>query len=548
MWTPEFEKDQRTIGHLLYDRAGKYPDRIFGHITGEQLSYGQLAERVNRVANALIDLGVRKGDNVTLMMSNCPEYIYTWFALAKIGAVEAVVNTAFKGETLEYFLNYGGSRVMVLDEDLVERVARVQASLKNLETLVVRKLRSAPPPTGANDSSGRMAQDTRFKAIPFESLLSASPAEPRVDRPRYTDPAAIMYTSGTTGASKGVVWSHNFCYVNAANYIRALRLTEEDRLFSCLPLFHMNAAFLGVLPTLVLGTSCALVDRFSVSSFWNDIRKHHATVFNFLGSMITLLWNQPEREDDARVPARIALGVPVPPDLEHPFEKRFGLKLVQAFGATETGLVATTPLDEETPIGSCGKPLPDCEIRIVDDDDDEVGPGVRGEFVFRPRQPFTMMSGYYRKPEATVEVTRNLWYHYGDYGRKDEKGFLYFIDRKKDCMRRRGENVSALEVEVVVSRFPGVLESVASGVWSEMGEEDIKISIRLKDGAKVDPVDLLRFCEEGLPWFAVPRYVEFRDDFPRTPTGKVAKYQLKKEGVHPKVWDREAAGYRVKKR
>lgn len=168
--------------------------------------------------------------------------------------------------------------------------------------------------------------------------------------------------------------------------------------------------------------------------------------------------------------------------------------------------------------------------------------------MFRPQEPFTMMSGYHRRPEATVDATRNLWYHFGDYGRRDENGFFYFVDRKKDCMRRRGENVSATEVEAVASRYPGVLESVASGVWSEMGDEDIKISIRLKDGATVDPFDLLRFCEEALPWFAVPRYVEFRDDFPRTPTGKVAKYELKREGIHPKLWDREAAGYRVKKR
>ncbi|MFA7271031.1 MAG: ATP-dependent acyl-CoA ligase [Sterolibacterium sp.] len=537
MWTPNFENDQRTIGYLLNDRASKYPDKVFGHITGEEVTYAQLAERVNRVANAFLDLGVKKGDNVSVMMSNCPEYIYTWFALAKIGAVEAVINTAFKGETLEYFINYGGAKIAVIDEDLMDRIFRIQGSLKSLEKLVVRKV-----PT-----EGKMP-NTRFETVPYATMLSASALEPKTEPPRYTDPVAIMYTSGTTGASKGVVYSHNFCYANAANYINGLGLTQDDKLYNCLPLFHMNAKFLSILPTLVLGTSCVLVDKFSASRFWDEIRQHRATVFNFLGSMITILWNQPEKDDDARVPARIALGVPVPTELERPFEKRFGLKLIQAFGATETGLVVTTPLDEEVPIGSCGKPFPDCEVRIVDEDDNEVPPGVRGEFVFRPKKPFTMMSGYYQKPEATVDVTRNLWYHYGDYGRTDENGFLYFIDRKKECMRRRGENVSASEVEAVVNKYPGVMESAASGVWSDMGEEDIKISICLKEGATVDPLDLLRFCEEGMPWFAVPRYVEFREDFPRTPTGKVAKFRLKEEGVHSKLWDREAAGYQVKKR
>lgn len=537
MWTPNFEGDQRTIGYLLNDRASKHPDRVFGYITGEEVTYAQLAERVNRVANALIGLGVKKGDHVSIMMSNCPEYIYTWFALGKIGAVEAVINTAFKGDMLSYFLNYSGAKIAVIDEDLVERIYDVQGSLNKLEKLVVRKV-----PT--DDAVPK----PRFDVHPFQELLTASAEEPDIERPRYTDPVSIIYTSGTTGASKGVVYSHNFCYTNAANYIQGLRLTPEDRLYNCLPLFHMNAQFLSVLTTLVLGATCVLVDRFSATRFWDDIRQYRATVFNFLGSMITILWNQPERDDDAQVPVRIALGVPVPNDLERPFEKRFGLKLIQAFGATETGLVVTTPLDQEAPIGSCGKPLPGCDVRIVDEDDNECPPGVRGEFVFRPLRPYTMMLGYHERPEATVEATRNLWYHYGDYGRRDENGFLYFIDRKKECMRRRGENVSASEVEAVANKYPGVMESAASGVWSDMGEEDIKISIILKNGATVDPAELLRFCEKNLPWFALPRYVEFRHDFPRTPTGKVAKYQIKEEGIHPKLWDREAAGYQIKKR
>ncbi|CAG4885144.1 Long-chain-fatty-acid--CoA ligase [Georgfuchsia toluolica] len=537
MWRPDFERDQRTIGYLLADRANRHPDKVFCYTTGEEITYAQLAERVNRVANSFLDLGVRKGDNVSVMMSNCPEYIYTWFALAKIGAVEAVMNTAFKGETLGYFLNYGGAKVAVIDEDLVERFFNIQGSLNDLEKLIVRKV-----PT-----EGKVP-NTRFETIPYAAMFEGAPSEPKCEPPRFTDPVSIMYTSGTTGPSKGVVYCHNFCYTVTARYIQILRLTPEDKLYNCLPLFHMNAQFLSVLPTLVLGATCVLVDRFSASRFWEDIRQYDATVFNFLGPMINVLWNQPERDDDALVPVRVALGVPVPAHLERPFEKRFGLKLIQCLGATETGIVTATPWDQDTPIGSCGKPLPGCDVRVVDENDNDVPPGVRGELVYRPQDPFAMMSEYYKKPEATVEATRNLWYHYGDYGRRDENGFFYFVDRKKDCMRRRGENISASEVEAVVNRYPGVMESAASGVWADMGEEEIKISIRLMEGATVDPLDLLRFCEEGLPWFAVPRYVEFRDDFPRTPNGKVAKFQIKEEGVHPKLWDREAAGYQIKRR
>ena len=536
-WQQDYANEKKTIGYLLEDRARRHPDKIFGYITGEEITYAQLAEKVNRVANSFLTLGVKKGDNVSVMMSNCPEYVYTWFALAKIGAVEAVINTAFKGETLEYFLNYGEAKVAVIDEDLVERFSAIQGSLNDLEKLVVRKV----PLEEKNPK-------TRFKTIPYSEMLKGPASEPVSEKPRYTDPVSIMYTSGTTGASKGVVYSHNFCHTVAVRYIKIMRLTPEDRIYNCMPMFHMNAQFLCVMATLVLGATCVLMEKFSARQFWDDIRQYQATVFNFLGPMIAILWNQPEREDDAQVPARIALGVPVPAEIERLFEKRFGLRLVQCFGATETGITTATTLDEETPIGSCGKPLPGCDVRIVDEDDNEVPPGVRGEFIYRPEKHFTMMSGYYKKPEATEEATRNLWYHYGDYGRKDENGFFYFIDRKKDCMRRRGENVSAFEVENVVNRYPGVMESAASGVWSDMGEEDIKISIVLKENATIDPVALLQFCEEGMAWPAVPRYVEFRDDFPRTPNGKVAKYRLKEEGIHSNLWDREAVGYQIKKR
>ncbi|MFA4916176.1 MAG: ATP-dependent acyl-CoA ligase [Syntrophales bacterium] len=539
MYKIPFEGDQRTIGYMLEDRVKKYPDKVFGYITGETVTYAQLGERVNRVANSLLDLGIKKGDIVSIMMSNCPEYIYTWFALGKIGAIEAVVNTAFKGETLEYFINYGGAAVIVTDEDLVERFCDLQNSLTELKKIIVRKV-----PT----FEGKI-QDSKFEIIPYERLFEGSAEDPKSEKPRYMDPLAIMYTSGTTGASKGVVASHNSCFTASADYIEILGLTPEDRLYGCLPLFHMNAQFLTTLSTLVLGTTCALVEKFSASRFWDDIRKYEATVFNFLGPMINVIWIQPEKDNDADVPARVALGVPVPHDLERPFEKRFNLKLFQCFGSTEANTIAATPLNEETPVGSCGKPLPHYEIKIVDDDDNEVPPGVRGEFVYRPKRPFTMMLGYYKKPEATIEVTRNLWYHFGDYGKKDENGFLYFLDRKKECMRRRGENISASEVESVVNKYPGVMESAASGVWADMGEEEVKISIILKDGAEpIDPVELMRHCEKGLPWYAVPRYFECRDDFPRTPTGKVAKFKLKEEGTHDNLWDREAAGYQIKRR
>jgi crotonobetaine/carnitine-CoA ligase len=289
-----------------------------------------------------------------------------------------------------------------------------------------------------------------------------------------------------------------------------------------------------------------LLDRFSASRFWDEIRHYGATQFNYLGAVMPILAKQPERTDDMDNPARIALGAGCPAAVMDDVERRFGIKCLEGFGMTEIGIPVHVRVDDRRR-GSCGKPMDIYEMKLVDDLDEEVPAGEIGEIVFRPSVPFVMMSEYYKMPEKTLEAFRNLWFHSGDLARKDEDGYFYFVDRKKDALRRRGENISSFEVERVINTHPSVLESAAIAVRSELAEDEVKICVVLKAGETLLPETLVRYANERMPYFAVPRYVEFMNALPRTPTERVQKYLLKEAGVTPNTWDREKAGVEVER-
>jgi crotonobetaine/carnitine-CoA ligase len=293
-----------------------------------------------------------------------------------------------------------------------------------------------------------------------------------------------------------------------------------------------------------------LSPRFSVGSFWDEVRRHGVTTFVAVGGICHMLYSMPEREDDAENTIRAVYAVPAPAEIYDAFEERFGCKLVEAYGATETNLVVYTDLDE-SPKGSCGRLNSEYfELRIADAHDDEVPTGTPGEILVRSRKPYLMMSGYHGLPEKTVEANRNLWFHTGDQAYRDEDGHVYFIDRVKDAIRRRGENISSFEVERLVTGHPAVSETAAIGVPSPLGEEDVKVVVVLKPEASLGHEELLRYCAEHMPYFMVPRYIEFADALPRTPTEKVKKYELRQEGargVTESTWDREEQGLRVKR-
>lgn len=522
---------ERVLGAVLEEQAAAHGQRVFLDFKGEAtISYSQLNERANQFANGLLKSGIFKGTKVAIILPNCPEYLYCWFGLAKIGAVMVPINTAHKGELLQYIVNHSDAEALVLDSNLLRQVLEIESGIGNVRQAFVRGWDGVAGPS-------------QIKTTSLGDFAGES-TESRFDDVKHTDPVTILFTSGTTGPSKGVVISHHYYYSAARTIGEGMNDGPDDILYTCLPLFHVNAQVCTVLAALMSDARVAMYEHFSASTFWEEIRRSRATVFLALGAMGNILRKAPPRADDRDHEVRLAMVVPPPEDLEG-FEKRFGLRVVyETFGMTE-GIVTPPAVIEPRRPGCCGRPGEHVEVKIVDDDDLPLGAGQTGEIVIRPREPFTMMTGYYNMPEETLSAFRNLWFHTGDLGYVDEEGFLYFVGRKKESIRRRGENISAFEVERIVNQHPSVLESAAIPVASELGEDDLKIVVVLKEGEGLQPEELIKLCEDRMAYFMVPRFIELRDALPKTPTQRVEKYKLQTEGVKPGDWDREKAGYVV---
>lgn len=523
-----------VLGDLIEDRAKRNSDRIFLRFKDQSYTYHDMNRYADRCANAFLRQGVEKGDKISIMLPNCPEYIWIWWGSAKIGAVEVPINTSYKGEFLRHLVDQSDSKILFLDHDYLDRLKLIEDNLKKLKKVVVL--------------GGLTKEDAHASTIPLMSWEDFFDApETPVDIKIYPhDPQNIIYTSGTTGLSKGALGPHKFWIVVAEQLLPLREGGRDDIFYTFLPLYHMNGQCLTTITALLAEGQMVLSDKFSASRFWDEIKKYQATQFNYLGAVIPILEKQPERPDDIDNTIKIAFGAGCPQAVMERFEKRFGCKCMEGFGMTEIGIPVHTTLTDRRP-GSCGKPLPIYEIKLVDDEDNEVPPGVPGEIIFRPKEPFTMMLGYYNMPDKTLETYRNLWFHTGDLAKRDEDGYLYFEDRKKDSLRRRGENISSFEVERAINAHPKVLESAAVAVRAEMPEDEVKICVVLKPGETLAPEELIAFAAERMPYFAVPRFVEFMDALPKTPTERVQKYLLKEAGITPNTWDREKAGVEVKR-
>ncbi|MHB8917266.1 MAG: AMP-binding protein [Desulfocucumaceae bacterium] len=522
-----------TVGKTLAEKAEANGSKIFLYYRNQRITYREINQMANSYAGGLIKLGIGKGDKVGLMMMNCPEFLYTFFALGKIGAVAVPVNAALRGQILQYQLSHSDQETLILDDIFTERLVPIKEGLDKLNRLIVRKV------------TGESAAVPGIETLSIDSLRSGDEGEPEVSvSPR--DPAAIMYTSGTTGPSKGALIPHQYLVVSGKDNFDQRGSRKDDIFYTCLPLFHGNALGLTVMPALAGDASVALGERFTAAGFWDEIRSFGATQFNYLGAMVTILLKQEQRVDDRDNPVRIALGAAAPANMIPLFEERFGVKLMEGYGLTESGVVCTMTHDD-IKHGSLGRASSNYEVKIFDDDDNEAYEGVIGEIVSRPLRPFSMMTEYYKMPEKTLEAFRNLWFHTGDYGYRGSDGYFYFVDRKKDAIRRRGENISSFEVERAVNMHPAVLESAAVAVPSELGEDDVKIVVVLKPGQSLAEEDLLAYCEENMAYFMIPRYVEFRPSLPKTQTERVEKHRLRAEGITGETWDREKAGYRLKR-
>ncbi|MDR3568657.1 MAG: ATP-dependent acyl-CoA ligase [Syntrophobacteraceae bacterium] len=522
----------RVLGELLADRVKRNSEKVFLRFKDQSITYKEIDLYSNRCANGFLSMGISKGDKVSIMLNNCPEFIYTWFGLAKIGAVEVPVNTNYKGEFLRHIVDQSDSKILVIGSEYLERVKLIQDSLGKLTKIIVM-----------GEVKDEQKEGLRIHLMSFDELFAGSNAPVDVTvEPR--DPISIIYTSGTTGVSKGALGCHNFWMVVTEKMLDHRDGKQDDIFLTFLPLYHFNAQVLTTLTALVAGAQMVLMDNFSASRFWDDIRHYGATQFNYLGAVMPILAKQPEKANDAENPARIGLGAGCPPAVMEEVEKRFGIKCLEGFGMTEIGIPVHVRVDDRR-LGSCGRPMDVYEIKLFDDEDREVAVGDIGEIVFRPREPFLMMSEYYNMPEKTLEACRNLWFHTGDLAKKDEDGYLYFVDRKKDALRRRGENISSFEVERAINRHPKVLESAAVAVKSELAEDEVKICVVLKPGETLSPEELITYSVERMPYFAVPRFVEFMQSLPKTPTERTQKYLLKQAGVTTNTWDREKAGIKV---
>jgi carnitine-CoA ligase len=530
----EYKYEERTVGSVLEDKARTIGEKIYFLHGDQKITYREMNENANRVANSLINLGIKKGDKVCVIMVNSIEFVYTWFALAKIGAVMVPMNIALKGNLLRHIIQNSDASVVIVDRDLVDRVVFIQEEIKKVKTIII-----------VPDYSEReIGFNSNFALKKFVQLRDGSMENPPRDVHFY-DPMSILYTSGTTGPSKGAILSHCYHYAVPNRERQFLHYREDSVVYSCLPLFHANASVAALGAMLAEGTF-AMGKRFSLTTFWDEIRSYRATHTNVLGSIFALLSRQPPKEEDAKNPLKVMNAVPWLPDFEE-FEKRFDLKLITMYGLTETGIPIVSPFEEKIRPRTCGKPLQAYDVRIFDDYDVECGPKTTGEIVVRGREPYSMMDSYYNMPEATVKVFRNLWFHTGDFGYRDEDGYFYFVDRKKDALRRSGENISSFEVEGVINSHPKVLESAVFAVPSELGEDEVKVAVVLKKGEKLTPEELVSFCNDRMAYFAVPRYVEFRESLPKTPTARVEKYKLREEGVTKDTWDREKAGYKLRR-
>jgi crotonobetaine/carnitine-CoA ligase len=524
--------EDRILGRLLPAQAEHNGDATWLMDGDDRVSFAAGQAEVEALAAGLAGLGIGRGDRVALMLENSADYVFLVLALVRLGAVHVPINTAFKGEYLRRLLEHAEPRTVIVDEALGERLSPELPGLP-VEHVVVR---------GAADSV-----DLAGKVHAVADLRQSGGRAPEADI-AYSDTVAILYTSGTTGRAKGAMQSHHYWYTATEAMAAGRDIRADDVFHLCTPMFHAGAWLLNLYPSLIYGLPVGIEGWFSVSDYWDSVRRYGATQLFTLGAMHMWLWNQPPDPGDADQPGRVWTAVPLPGALWEPFKQRFGLDGVfSAYGQTEIMPAATADIRRAAKLGSAGWAQPNLELRVVDEHDREVPAGEAGELVVRPRTPESMFSGYFRMPDETVAAFRNLWYHTGDLVRIDEDGELFFVDRKADYLRRRGENISSLEVEEIIRRFPAVGDVGVHGVPAVDGEDEVKACVVPKPDTEIDPLELAKYCADNLPYFAVPRYIEVLDDLPRTPTGRVQKFVLRERGVTDATWDRVAAGFEVRR-
>jgi crotonobetaine/carnitine-CoA ligase len=523
-----FPPPDRILSTILTRQAERYGGRVL-LVAGEtRWTYAQTAAIAAASAQTLVDAGIKPGDRVALMCSNRPEFLQVFLGCAWLGAIVVPINTALRGFQLSHIFRNSRPSLLVVEAPFLAAIDTVEAGVE---------LPSQAWMIGTATETG----SAKISPVQLPSLGGQAAAS----IVRSGDTVAILYTSGTTGPAKGVCCPQAQLFWWGIYSARALGIREGDVLFTTLPLFHTNA--LNAFYQAVLnGCTYVLEPKFSASGFWAAARRHNATVGYLLGAMASMLLAQPRIEDDRSHQLRVALGGGVPPQIHAPFFERFGVPLVDGYGSTETNFVFAGGIPSDRP-GTMGYLADGIEARIVDVDDAELPVGQAGELLLRASEPFAFATGYFGMPEKTVEAWRNLWFHSGDRVVRDPDGHYRFIDRMKDSIRRRGENVSSWEVEQAVQSHPAVAACAIYPLPSELGEDEVAAAILLEPGQSLAPVDIIRHCEGKIAYFAIPRYVRIVKEMPLTENGKIKKGVLRDAGMTTDIWDREVAGVKVRR-
>ena len=509
-----------SLPELMEIRAERAPDALAVDVCGERRTYAQLSERAARIQEWLLQVGVRPGQHVALMMRNRVEFVEAFLGLARLGAVAVPVNTSTVGDALHYTLEHSESVGIIADVDLLAAVDQA-GQIERIRWSV---------------AAGGHVQG----AVPFADLVDPALGNVSPQLLEGSAPLGIIYTSGTTGPPKGVVLSHTSYLSTGAYFSRHLGLTDGDVIHTCLPLFHCNAQQTSLMAGLHLGAPVHVDLKFSTRNFWSWIERSQATITNVLGTMLILLSKLPESDGERQASLRYMLGAPVPESLHRRLEKRYAVRIVEGYGLTETGTMACINPPRDTRPGTLGLALEHNELRVVNELDEPVPDGTPGQILTRTRIADAYMTGYFKEPEKTAEAMAGGWFHTGDMGLRRPDGYFVFLDRMKDTIRRRGENISSYFVEKAVNEHPDVLDVAAVGVPSELGEEDVKILVIRRPGTSLDAEAVSAWCQSRLSDFMQPRFIEFREDFPRTETGRIHKYILRRDGAG-NAWDRDAA-------
>ena len=512
---------ERTLPGMLRRQAALHGDRRLVEIAGTSWTFAETLDMVARFGGALHAAGIRRGDSVAVICGNRIELLEVYLGCGWIGAVTVPINTASRGMQLAHILANSQAKLMVLQADLAGALDTLESVPPALRTIWL--IGDAAVPAGW----------PRAESFP----PPANPVPEAAIGPG--DTVAILYTSGTTGVSKGVCCPHAQYFWWGVNTARLLGVRRDDVLLTTLPLFHTNALNT-FYQALLTGAALVAEHRFSASGFAASLCGHNATVTYLLGAMVPILLSRPPTPQERAHRVRIALAPGVPARFHPEFRDRYGIALLEGYGSTETNFALGCSIESQRP-GMMGPVFDGFEARVVDDADNPLPDGVPGELILRAREPFAFATGYFGMPEKTVEAWRNLWFHTGDRVVREADGYYRFMDRMKDAIRRRGENISAYEVEQVLLSHPDVAEAAVFPVSSELAEDEVMAAVVLREAAALMPAALAAFCTGRMPAFAIPRFIEFVASLPMTENGKVQKFRLRERGITSGAWDRTIA-------